>query len=181
MDIRYRVKNVVFESGERFAFLVDLRTGVPLFDPTVYTMTEFRARNRASATIEQVLRALRVFVLFCDQRQINLRERMQRGQLLELGELDALVQLCRLTLADIELQANAGSTESRPVIASLETYRIRAKKSSAEIAGDSAGIRVRYIRQFVGWLTDRCLLSLSAQHSSRAALLSNAAQPPETD
>jgi hypothetical protein len=93
MDSRYRVKHVVFQSDESFSFLVDLCTGVPLVDPTAYTMTEFRARNRASATIEQVLRALKVFVLFCDQRQINLGERMQRGQLLELGELDALVQI----------------------------------------------------------------------------------------
>jgi len=151
---------------------VDLRTGVPLFDPTVYTMTEFRGRNRASATIEQVLRALKVFVLFCEQYQINLGERMQRGQLLELGELDALVQICRLPLADVELHANASSTESRPVTASLETYRARAKKSAREVAGDSAGIRIRYIRQFVNWLTDKCLLSLSAQHPSRARLLS---------
>lgn len=67
----YAVKNIVFESGERFSLLVDRRTGMPLFDPTVFTLTEFRARNWASATIEQVLRALKVFVLFCEAHQID--------------------------------------------------------------------------------------------------------------
>ncbi|WP_322034220.1 hypothetical protein [Paraburkholderia sp. J76] len=66
MPERYAVKNVVFESGERFPFVVDRRTGIPLFDPTVSTLTEFRVRDLASATIEQVLRALKVFLIFCD-------------------------------------------------------------------------------------------------------------------
>ena len=60
MAERYTVWNTVFESGERFPLLLDARTGVPLFDPTVFVISEFRARNRASATIEQVLRALKV-------------------------------------------------------------------------------------------------------------------------
>jgi hypothetical protein len=69
---RYTVRITVFESGERFPLLLDARTGVPLFDPTVFVISEFRARNRASATIEQVLRALKVFLLFCDKHRIDL-------------------------------------------------------------------------------------------------------------
>lgn len=34
----YAIKNSVFESGERFLLLVDRRTGMPLFDPTVFTL-----------------------------------------------------------------------------------------------------------------------------------------------
>ncbi|NPT60048.1 tyrosine-type recombinase/integrase [Paraburkholderia elongata] len=170
MTERYTVRNVVFESGERFALLVD-HTGVPLFDTTVFTMTEFRARNRASATIEQVLRALKVFLLFCKQHKIDLTQRMLEGRLLELGELDALVQLCRLPMADIESQVDADLTRAGRAVVSLESYRARAKEAPPEVAGDSAGVRVRYIRQFIGWLADRRLLSLSAQHANRAALL----------
>lgn len=173
MAERYAVKNTVFESGERFAQLVDRRSGIPLFDTTVFTMTEFRSRNRASATIEQVLRALKVFVLFCDLHEIVLIERMQQGRLLELGEIDALVQLCRLPMPEIEAQIdNTGSAKSARAVVSLEAYRARAKEARLEVAGDSAGVRVRYIRQFIGWLADRHLLCLSAQHPNRAALFS---------
>lgn len=173
MAERYTVRIVVFESGERFALLIDRRTGIPLFDPTLFTMAEFRARNRASATIEQVLRALKVFLLFCEQREIDLTARMQQGKLLELGELDALVQLCRLPMVAIEALADSSSTRGgRPPVSS-ESYRARAKKTPPEVAGDSAGTRVRYIREFVRWVADKRLLSLSAQHHSRAALLSN--------
>ncbi|AUT67234.1 MULTISPECIES: tyrosine-type recombinase/integrase [Paraburkholderia] len=171
MAERYTVRNTVFESGERFPLLVDVRTGVPLFDPTVFVLSEFRARNRASATIEQVLRALKVFLLFCDQHRIDLARRMLEGQLLELGELDALVQLCRLPMSDIEAQVDACTTASGRAAVSIESYRARANRSLPEVAGDSAGVRIRYIRQFIGWLADRRLLSLSARHPSRAVLL----------
>ncbi|HTR08023.1 MAG TPA: site-specific integrase [Paraburkholderia sp.] len=172
MAERYTVRNPVFESGERFPMLVNVCTGVPLFEPTVFALTEFRARNRASATIEQVLRALKVFLLFCDMYQIDLTERMLDGRLLELGELDALVQLCRLPMPDIEAQVDASPNVAGPAVVSLENYRARANKAIPEVAGDTAGVRIRYIRQFVGWLADRCVLSLSARHPSRAALLS---------
>lgn len=171
MAERYTVRNPIFESGERLPLLVDVRTGVPLFDPTVFVLSEFRARNRASATIEQVLRSLKVFLLFCDKHRINLTERMLEGRLLELGELDALAQMCRLPMTDIEAQVDASPTGSGRAVVSLESYRARANKVSQEVASDSAGVRIRYIRQFIGWLADRCLLSLSARIPSRVALL----------
>ncbi|MFY4698335.1 tyrosine-type recombinase/integrase [Burkholderia glumae] len=172
MAERYTVRNTVFESGERFPLLVDVRTGVPLFDPTVFTLSEFRARNRASATIEQALRALKVLLLFCDKHRIDLASRTLEGQLLELGELDALVQLCRLPISDIEAQVDASPTAPERTVVSIENYRARANRALSEVAGHSAAVRIRYIRQFIGWLADRRLLSLSARHPSRAALLS---------
>jgi hypothetical protein len=47
------------ESGERLPILVS-RSGLPLFDPTLYVLAELRARNRSGATIEQALRAIMV-------------------------------------------------------------------------------------------------------------------------
>lgn len=170
MAERYTVSITVFESGERFPLLLDARTGLPLFDPTVFVISEFRARNRASATIEQVLRALKVFLLFCDKHQIDLAERMLEGQLLELGELDALVQMCRLPLSGIGAQVDACPTEFVRAAVSIESYRARASRGLQAVAGDAAGVRIRYIRQFIGWLADRRLLSMSARHPSRTAL-----------
>ncbi|PAJ79154.1 hypothetical protein CJO71_19945 [Burkholderia ubonensis] len=172
MAAHYTVRTAVFASGERFPLLVDVGTGVPLFDPTVFTLSEFRARNRASSTIEQVLRALTVFLFFCDKHRIDLASRMLEGQLLELGELDALVQLCRLPISDIEAQVDASPTAPERTVVSIEHYRVRANRALSEVAGHSAAVRIRYIRQFIGWLADRRLLSLSARHPSRAALLS---------
>ncbi|NIF55524.1 site-specific integrase [Burkholderia sp. Ax-1724] len=170
MTRRYAVKNIVFESGERFPLLVNLCTGIPLFDPTVFTLTEFRARNRASATIEQVLRALKVFVLFCDAHQIDLANRILDGRLLGLGELDSLAKLCRLPMSEIESVTDADITQRRTTVSRL-SYRAKAKHSLPEVDGDSAGVRMRYIRQYISWLVDRRILSLSARDPSHSALL----------
>ncbi|SAK86948.1 phage integrase [Caballeronia fortuita] len=170
MAEHYKVKVAVFVSGERFPILVNVGTGVPLFDPTVFTLSQIRARNRASATMEVVLRALVVLQLFCDQHQIDLTDRMRAGRLLELGELDALVRLCRLPMSAIVARGDANSTGLRRAPVSLEGYRARAKNVIEEVASDFAGVRIRYIRNFIEWLTDRHLLTMDVQHPTRATL-----------
>ncbi|WP_322034221.1 hypothetical protein [Paraburkholderia sp. J76] len=73
-------------------------------------------------------------------------------------------------MSDIEVQVDA--TPPRPARAvSLDRYWSKATESPHEIAGNSAGVRIRHIRDYIGWLTDRRLLSLSALHPTRAALL----------
>lgn len=60
MRPEYCVRNLVFESGERFSLLVDKTTGIPLFEPTLFALTVLRAKNRASDTIAQVNRSIKV-------------------------------------------------------------------------------------------------------------------------
>jgi integrase len=170
MTERYRIKTITFVSGERFPMLVDVQTGIPLFDATSFILSEIRGRHRASATIEQVLRALKVFYLFCDQHEIDLSVRMRSGLLLEIGEIDALVRLCRLPMPNIEALDSMRAAPSPRATASLEAYRIRAKASTEEVSGYSAGMRIRYIRDFVQWLSDRSLTSFGLMDRRREAL-----------
>ncbi len=58
-NLGYAVRMIRLESGERLPILVS-RSGLPLFDPTLYVLAELRARNRSGATIEQALRAIMV-------------------------------------------------------------------------------------------------------------------------
>ncbi|VVD59242.1 integrase [Pandoraea horticolens] len=167
---RYTVRLTVLESGERLPLLVDVRSGVPLFDPTVFVLSELRARNRASATIEQALRAIKVFEIFCDLYEINLVARISKGRLLSLGEINALAQLCRLPMAAIEALSDLRPVGEGHISTSFESVRFRSWSGHHEVAGDSCGIRIRYIRQFIGWLADRYLLSMNAKHALRATL-----------
>jgi hypothetical protein len=54
-------------SGERLPLLLDGQ-GQPLFEPTVYTLTELRTRNQATTTISSDLKAIQVFYMFLDVR-----------------------------------------------------------------------------------------------------------------
>ncbi|MFL9952164.1 site-specific integrase [Paraburkholderia nemoris] len=173
MAERYRIETSVFASGERFPFLVCADTGIPLFDPTVFALTEYRTRNRASGTIEQMLRDLTVLLMFCNAHQIDLHARMLDGRLLDLGELDALVRMCRLPLSVIEFESrvDVSASESNRAVVSLQSYKARSKNKHQEISGESASVRIRYIQKYLGWLVDRRVLTLSAKHPARLPLV----------
>lgn len=128
------------------------RDGMPMFDPTVFTLTELRGRNRSSNTIGIALRSLMVFYLFLDARDIDLDARLAAGTVLSLSEVDDLVRLCRLTIRD--LAAMSGLRKgSVPKVMSLEGVRMGAHNVlPEEVEPDVAASRLRYIRMYLQWL-----------------------------
>jgi len=76
----YRVVIVVKADGERFPLLT--RDGIPLWATTLYSLTELRAKNCAAKTLEAHLRALMLFYVFLDQREIDLDYRFSEGETL---------------------------------------------------------------------------------------------------
>ena len=95
MHLRYRVKTILTSSGERLPVLLG-QDGLPMFEPTVFSLSEVRSRNRASNTIDSYLRSVMVLLLFLNLRKINLEDRLDEGLLLSLGEIEELVGVCRL-------------------------------------------------------------------------------------
>jgi len=173
MTNRFAVRMLLFHGGERFPVLFDKVAGQPVFDATIYALTELRARNRASSTIDQSARSIMVLQLFLESRGIDLAQRMQRGRVLEVGEIDELVRLCRLPLSAVidNTAVNAQlPTTQRHKAEPLERVRMRLKTPLAEIAPASAAIRLIYIREYVGWLATGQMLRLSITHPARAAL-----------
>ena len=165
----YKVKTIVTSSGERLPLLLG-RDGLPIFEPTVFSLSEVRTRNRASNTIENYLRSIMVFLLFLDLRNINLEERLNVGQLLSLGEIEELVSACRLPVEKIhsmldEMQFETKQTFSKVV--SLESMRKRSSiQYEIRIDGNSAATRLRNIRDYLKWL---CLARIS-KHGIDASL-----------
>jgi len=155
MHLRYRVKTIVTSSGERLPVLLG-QDGLPIFEPTVFSLSEVRSRNRASNTIDSYLRSVMVFLLFLDLRKINLEGRLDEGQLLSLGEIEELVGICRLPLEKIHSmldEAPGLSPQSASSVVSLEKLRMRtAGLPEVEIDPGSAATRLRNIRDYLRWL-----------------------------
>lgn len=155
----YRVKVVVLAEGERLPLLIRRDDGLPLHDPTMFILTQVRGRARAANTIERYLRAIAHLLIFADQQGIDLDQRMRTGRLLDLHELDALAAAAALPIS--ELLASKGSRElnGRPQngkLRSLEKFRASQRQGkTASVAADSAGTRLRYIRDYLKWLADR--------------------------
>jgi len=174
MATLFCIRVVVCGSGERLPLLVELRTGLPLFDPTVFTLSQVRARNRSSASIEQALRAIRLFVTFCVSLGIDLDERFRAGKILELGEIDALLDLCRCPMVSIdesmERAWSANSASSQPI--SVGKLWAKSKRELPQVSAQFAAARARFISRYIDWLANRSLLGWSGATATRAALIS---------
>ncbi len=153
MNGGYRVKLLKLMSGERFPLLLDGR-GRPLFEPTVYALTELRSRNQATNTISSNLRSIQVFYLFLGLRGIDLSTRLSSGQLLSLGEVEDLTRLCRLPVEKLDTMLNdLAVSGSRSKAVSLEKARMRLQvDDQKEVEPAFAGTRMHYIRGYIEWL-----------------------------
>lgn len=153
----YQVKIVMAANGERLPMLTGM-DGLPLFEPTIFAITQIRARNRAANTIGNSLRAILVFYLFLDLHSIDLWERLADGRLLAMTEIEDLVRLCRLPVEEITaLSDQRRSNSLARSVASMESYRQRAANGiPKEVVPTFAATRLRCIRDYLQWLvTDR--------------------------
>jgi integrase len=173
LDSRYAVRTVVLQSGERLPILLNSDTGSPLFEPTVYSLTELRARNRAAATIEQALRAVLVLYRFTHSHGIDLSARLAEGRLLQLGEIDELVRHCRLRLgASGHSDASVAASVLRA--RSTDSVWMRSAPAPLEVDASSAALRLRYIRDYVRWLATDRLQHIERSDPAHVALLGEA-------
>jgi site-specific recombinase XerD len=176
VGVSFKVKLLKLGSGERFPILLN-GEGQPLFETTVYVLTELRARNQATNTISSSLRAIQVFYQFLAMRGIVMNERLSSGQLLTLSDVEDLTRLCRLPLEQIDA-AQTGAmvkTEVCRKVVSLEKCRVRLQENvQKEVEPAFAGSRMRYIRGYVEWLVANHLgksgLNRQAGESLQASL-----------
>lgn len=126
-------------------------TGLPLHSATLWSLTELRATNLASATIQQALRSLMVFHIILDELGIDLSWRFESGHLLTLAEVEELANKCKPTLKALCPDANSN------------VFR-HPSASSERVAPFSAGIRLRCIRAYLDWLIKERLLRLGPTH-----------------
>ncbi|HEY0938803.1 MAG TPA: site-specific integrase [Steroidobacter sp.] len=164
----FAVRQVCFPSGERLPMLCSRASGLPLFEPTLYALTELRARNRSAATIQQALRSIMVLYLALDRLGIDLADRLGQGKLLEAGEIEEIVRACRLPLPAFTSE-EAGQPLRRSTVVSLERVRMRSPAvETADVDPGTAAIRLHYIRGYLKWRVDTQLLKLSGSQRGAA-------------
>ena len=149
----YVVKTIVMISGERLPMLIEFATGEPLYEPSLYVLSEIRATNRASSTIDHVLRSIMVLQLYLDSARIDIERRFQEGWVFTLSELDELVRHCRRSVAEqLRARGTLRFRQSVP-IGSAEVVRLAQRQLvPTEVAGHTAANRVRAIRDYLDWL-----------------------------
>jgi integrase len=173
----YAVRHVVLDSGERLPMLCARSTGLPLFEPTLYALTELRARNRSTSTIDQALRGVMVLHRVLERLGIDLDARFNDGRVLAQGEVEEVARQCRLTLEAVTEEAPPGRAPPVAKAVSLEKARMRSVATTArsEVDAATAAIRLRYIRDYLRWRATDRLLKWGPKHELYADMM-NAAE-----
>ncbi|WP_369937284.1 tyrosine-type recombinase/integrase [Xanthomonas tesorieronis] len=154
MGPAFRVRIVVFASGERFPVLLD-EHGCPLFRPTIFALTQVRGRNLSTNTISNVLRAVVVLELFLAAQRIDIDSRLQYGELLSVAEVEGLIRSSRQPLAELGSKTAVSRIHKKTQIQAVETVRGRsARQQLKEVAPQVASTRLLYIRGYLAWLAD---------------------------
>lgn len=160
MSNPYFIRLAIFASGERFPLLVERESGIPIFDPTIYCVSELRARNKATNTIDQALRSIMILMSYLKLNQIDLNERLVSGTVFNLSEIDSIVSISRNAFSSInffDLNSNLKVSSSKPL--KLEKVRSLSNKGlSNNVCSHTAANRIRVIRDYLKWQVNRHLL-----------------------
>lgn len=177
MKARYRVERLKLQSGERLSLLLDSATGVPLWDATLFILTELRATNLASATIDQAARSVLVVHQIFDHLGIDLNARIASGNVLTLSELDALAQLAGLpqhALNELPYQSQQWEVASKATLLEKVRMDVSSNKVPPQVASETKAVRLLYIRSYIAWVSRRKLLKLDLRKEANQAILTTA-------
>ena len=132
--------------------------GVPLFDPTVWSATQYRSSS--SATMEQALRGAMLIHLFCWRHGIDLIDRVTAGTFFDVGELDALAADASKPFSALhragapKIVRGASSPTSLP-LEGKPLRRLPSQKTVRTVAPETTRIRLHYAARYLGWLGER--------------------------
>ena len=145
-------------SGERMPLLVDASTGLGLFEPTGYALV-LRNTNRATNTIAQAMRAVMLLYQILDANGIDLLQRIKANELLTLGEIEALIEQCKLKKADLD-EIHFGPLDEKVARLDLAKLKkgLKSQVNLATVDKGTAAVRVKYIQGYLDWLQEYAYL-----------------------
>lgn len=168
---KFWVKTILLETGERFPLLVS--EDGPAFEPTVFAISQLRGKNLAFNTILQATRAVMVLLMMLKRHGIDLNKRIDKGELLTLGEVDLLVSYAKLEMTELTHDPDVTIPLKHRKVTSLETVRLNRtrRRAPGTVGHNTAAIRLTYIRQYLSWCVKVRALQQINDQKKRANLL----------
>lgn len=154
--------------------LLNRSTGVPCFDPNVFVLAIARNCGKSTSTMQQMLRAISVLQIYLDRTGINLKERMLKGSLFTLEEVEGLVRFCKRPFFDMQVENRTSMQHSgrQKNVVSLERVRMAPRRPNPipRVKDETVLIRLLYIRNYIRHLANARLLRTDAFSSLYATL-----------
>lgn len=153
---RFAVKLVNIGNGERMPFLVEIFTGLGNYEATAFSLT-LRSKGLQVNTLVQALRSVQFLFETLSESGISLIERAKDNDLLNLGEIEALVARCKYKKSILKNDTALGSPNVVPIRSALTKTRISRLNLHA-VKADTAAMRLHYIASYLQWFVDYIFL-----------------------
>ncbi|MHC8405665.1 tyrosine-type recombinase/integrase [Pseudomonas sp. TMB3-21] len=124
---------------------------------TLWVLTELRSASLSTSTLNQALRSLMVLFIVLDEQKINLCDRLRDGQLLTLGDIEAIARACKLPIS----AGDRRRFQNGVVVWSHST----GSSNDQELNPATIAIRLFYIARYLDWIATDHLLKIGAGNS----------------
>lgn len=171
---KFVAKRVLFRNGERHSVL-SRPGGLLVHEATLY-LARYRKRGRAANTIHTVCMTLALLYRELDTADIDLLPRLRQGQFLTVQEVNRLVDATQYWLADLS-DEDADERRGSNVI-DIKRIRIRrtsAVQASKSVSAATQATRLRYMADYLGFLTTYMGAALSVSLRKELAFESDRA------
>ncbi len=133
-------------------------TGIPIFDPTVWSVARYRSSS--SATMEQALRGAMLVHLFCLRHQIDLNERFSAGTFFSSDELEALAVDASKQFAELHKPLPPASPRRRTRRLNSTTIQMPLRTLPPQtavktVSSPTTRVRLHYATRYLNWLGER--------------------------
>lgn len=153
MDFKIRV--YIEPSGQRNAIIVDSKTGLPEFWPTLYVSSKLRPGGRSLSTKQSQLSAILILYRWAVMRSIDFESRIESGRGFSRNEIDALVTLLRSRISDLD-PVFSQSSKVVEISTHRKSYDIwqALEEQPKQISASSYNDRLVYVGNYLEWLGD---------------------------
>ncbi|WP_114418023.1 site-specific integrase [Marinospirillum perlucidum] len=135
----FHVSSFVFDTGERYSLMVSKESGLPVYYPNLYLMTQLRNRSVSSSTLAAEAAHLVGLYSFCKRQEIDLESRLRNQECLSVQEIDHLRDFC---------QKNLSKNHADSTVVSISSFR---KKTEGVCLGTQYA-RLTSIANYLKWL-----------------------------
>lgn len=144
MQKDFLMKSFVMSEGERYCLLVDKYSGVPLYYPNLYLVTQVRNKSLSYSSMESSLGGISVLLKFLIEREQDLINRFSQHDFFEFNELDAIRDYCQ-----IKFSARTIAKDTDKVFTLNEL-----QWSDEKVSSQTEYVRLTVISQYLKWLAE---------------------------
>lgn len=153
----FAIRHQRLQSGERFVYLADATTGVPLPAPTLYVLKRLRTRHLAVNSVEAHLRAIMLLLVVLKHRAIDLPNRIHTGKLLSHAEIEYIASKCKLPLLSVLKECTTKIEKVNAHKVFNADFLLSKPKADSRPIASSHRDRITYIRDYIDDLVAQAL------------------------